>query len=131
MMSGSKCQRMERQTSPFLTKKLASSKDNKRVNCTKYAKIAKEKFPDDPAIMDTLGLAYYKKQLYGNAVGEFSESLKSIPDNPIVHYHLGLAYNKKGDVALSKKELSKALELNNKFPGAQKAQTLLAELNKG
>jgi tetratricopeptide (TPR) repeat protein len=79
--------------------------------------------------MDTIGWAYYKKGLYGNAVGEFSESLKSIPDNPIVHYHLGLAYNKKGDIELAKKELSKALELSTEFPDAYKAQALLAKLN--
>lgn len=94
----------------------------------KFARIAKEQLPDDPGVMDTIGWAYYRKGLYGNAVDEFTESLKSIPENPIVHYHLGLAYHKKGNIELAKKELSTALELNNKFPGADEAQMLLKSL---
>jgi tetratricopeptide (TPR) repeat protein len=96
-----------------------------------YAKKAKERFPEDPGVMDTLGFAYYKKELYGNAVNEFIDSLKQIPDNPIVRYHLGLAYNKKGNIELARKELSRALEINDKFPDAEKAKALLDELNKG
>ena len=80
--------------------------------------------------MDTLGFAYYKKGLYGNAVSEFNDSLKKIPDNPIVHYHLGLAYNKKGNIELARKEIARALEINKDFPGAEKAKILLDELNK-
>lgn len=94
----------------------------------RYARKAKEAFPEDPGIMDTLGFAYYKKELYGNAVSELLDSLKKLPDNPIVHFHLGLAYNKKGDKELARKELSRALEINKEFPGADIAQTLLEEL---
>jgi tetratricopeptide (TPR) repeat protein len=94
----------------------------------KYARIAKEQLPEDPGVMDTIGWAYYRKGLYGNAVDEFTESLKSIPENPVVHYHLGLAYHKKGNVDLAKKELAKALELNKNFPGADEAGALLKSL---
>lgn len=97
----------------------------------KYAKQAKEHFPEDPGVMDTLGFAYYQKGLYGNAVSELLDSLKKIPDNPIVRYHLGLAYHKKGDMDLARKELSRALEISREFPGAETAKTLLEELNKG
>ncbi len=70
----------------------------------KYAKLAKEKSPENPGIMDTMGLAYYNKELYGNAVNEFLDSLQKLPDNAEIHYHLGMAYNKKGDLEKAIKE---------------------------
>ncbi len=103
---------------------------NKYDEALQYAKKAKEHFPENPSVMDTMGFAYYKKELYGNAVNEFIDSLKQIPDNPVVHYHLGLAYNKKGNIELARKELSRALEISSNFPDAEKAKTLLEELNK-
>lgn len=106
-----------------------AERSDKYDEALKYAKQAKEAFPEDPAIMDTLGFAYYKKELYGNAVSELLDSLKKLPDNPIVRYHLGLAYHKKGDIELARKELSRALEISREFPGADIAETLLAELN--
>ena len=92
-----------------------------------YARMAKELLPEDPGVMDTLGLVYYKKGLYGNAINEFLDSLKQIPDNPVVHYHLGLAYNKRGEIKLAKKELEKALALNSSFEGSEIARKLLEQ----
>jgi tetratricopeptide (TPR) repeat protein len=91
----------------------------------KYARIAKSKLPNDPGIMDTLGLVYYKKGLYGNAISEFLDSIELIPKNPIIHYHLGLAYNGKGEKELAQNALKHALELSNDFEGSGKAKELL------
>ena len=96
----------------------------------RLAKIAKAKFPEDPGIMDTLGMAYYRKELYGNAANEFLDSLKKIPNNPTVNYHLGLAYAKKGDKSLAVASLKKALELSDKFEEAKEAEQLISELEK-
>jgi len=94
----------------------------------RLARIAKEKFPEDPGVMDTLGMVYYKKELYGNALNEFLDSLKKIPNNPVVNYHLGLAYHKKKDRTLAINALKKALKLSDKFEDAEHARQLLAEL---
>jgi len=95
-----------------------------------YARIAKKRLPEDPGVMDTLGLVFYKKGLYGNAVNEFLDALKKIPDNPIVHFHLGLAYSKKGEPDLARKALEKALQLQSDFEGHEQAKEILARLKK-
>ena len=92
------------------------------------ARMAKEKLPDDPNVMDTLGWVYYKKGLYDSAIGEFSDSLTKLADNPVVNYHLGMAYYKKGDTAKAKEQLEKALNLQADFPGSEEARRVLAEL---
>ena len=80
--------------------------------------------------MDTLGLVYYKKGLYGNAINEFLDCLKKIPDDPVVNYHLGLAYEKKEKKDLAVRALKKALKLNSDFEDADNARQLLAKLEK-
>ena len=92
------------------------------------ARLAKEKLPDDPNVMDTLGWVYYKKGLYDSAIGEFSDSLIKLSENPVVNYHLGLAYYKKGDTARARDQLEKALSIKSDFPGSQEAKKVLAEL---
>ena len=92
------------------------------------ARLAKEKLPDDPNVMDTLGWVYYKKGLYDSAIGEFSDSLTKLADNPVVNYHLGMAYYKKGDTTRAKEQLEKALSLQTDFPGSDEARQVLAEL---
>ena len=78
--------------------------------------------------MDTLGLVYYKKGLYDNAISEFEDSMAKLPRNPLVRYHLGLAYLKKGDKAKAKAQLTQALEFSNSFEGADDARKLLEGL---
>ena len=95
-----------------------------------YARKAKALLPEDPGVMDTLGLAFYKKELYGNAAGQFLDSLKEMPEHPTVNYHLGLTYHKQGKVQQAKKFLSKALELSDSFDGADKARKILDQLEK-
>jgi tetratricopeptide (TPR) repeat protein len=92
------------------------------------AQRAKEMQPDDPNVMDTLGLVYYKKGLYDSAVDELADSVKENPDNAVVHFHLGLAYYKRGDKDLAKTELETALKLDDKFDGADEARKILSEL---
>ena len=92
------------------------------------ARTAKDKTPNDPGVMDTLGYVYYKKGLYGNAASEFLDSLEKIPDSPVVHYHLGLTYHKKGENKLAIKQFEQALKLNIVFEDADKAKMLLQEL---
>jgi tetratricopeptide (TPR) repeat protein len=92
------------------------------------AQKAKEKQPDNPAIMDTLGWIYYKKGLYDSAIRELKSSAEKLPENASVRYHLGLAYHKKGEHALARKELTEALRISNDFDGADEARRVLSEL---
>ncbi len=107
---------------------LLSSREDDIDEALKYAQVAKEKLPDDPSVMDTLGWIYYKKGLYGNAVQEFSDSLEKLPENATVHYHLGAALLKKGDRARAKSSLEKALALGGNFDGADDARRMLSEI---
>jgi len=92
------------------------------------AQTAKEQFPDDPSVSDTLGWIYYKKSVYLKAIALLKESAEKLPKNPTAHYHLGMAYFKNGDTALAKQALTQALQLGQDFPGRQEASEVLATL---
>lgn len=94
----------------------------------RYAQQAETQRPDDPNIMDTVGLVYYKKGLYNFAIGKFSASLEKIPENATVHYHLGLAHYKEGDNKSAHQALKKALSLDENFDGAADARSILSKL---
>src|SRR3989304_4287289 len=85
------------------------------------AETAKEQLPNEPAISDTLGWIYYKKQAYLKAVTLLKESAAKMPNEPTVKYHLGMAYYRKGETTLAKQELKKALGIKNDFDGAEEA----------
>jgi tetratricopeptide (TPR) repeat protein len=78
--------------------------------------------------MDTLGWIYYKKGLYGSAIGELKESAEKLAENAVVHYHLGLAYFKNGNLKEAKESLEKSLSLDSKHEGAEEAKTVLGKL---
>ena len=105
------------------------AKQDKNLNrALSLAQNAKEKFPDDPKVMDTLGFVYLKKGLYDSAIAEFTDSLKKIPDNAMVRFHLGLTYYNKGDKDRAKTELKKALDLDQHFDEADEARRILSNL---
>jgi tetratricopeptide (TPR) repeat protein len=92
------------------------------------AQKAKEKLPNSPYVMDTLGWTYYKKGLYDLAIMELSDAQSKLSKNAEVAYHLGMAYHKKGDTEKARAELEKALRLNDNFSGADEARQVLAEM---
>jgi Flp pilus assembly protein TadD len=92
------------------------------------AQSAKEQFPDDSHIADTLGWVYYKKNVFTRAITYLKEANEKIPNHATMRYHLGMAYYKNGDKELAKKELKRALELDPKFSGAEEAKDTLARL---
>jgi Flp pilus assembly protein TadD len=89
---------------------------------------AKEQFPDDPHISDTLGWVYYKKNIFTRAITYLKEANEKITDNPVMRFHLGMAYYKNGEKENAKRELKKALELDQKFDGAPEAKDTLSKL---
>ena len=92
------------------------------------ARRAKEKLGRVPAVMDTLGWVYYKKELYDSALQEFETCVEKEPENPVFHYHMGLAHYRLGSYNQAETALKKALSLKNDFAGADEAQKILDQL---
>ena len=106
------------------------AEQNKELNkALDLARDAKKRLMNSPAVIDTLGWVYFKKELYDSAKEEFEECIAYAPENPVYHYHLGLVYNKKGEYIQAEKTLKKALELQNDFKGSEYARTILKGLN--
>jgi len=92
------------------------------------AQSAVQKNPDSPEVSDTLGWAYYQKDLASLAIPPFRQSTLKDPGNPLYHYHLGLALVKAGDAAKGRQSLEKALTLQKDFEGAEQARRVLGTL---
>lgn len=92
------------------------------------AKLAKEKLPNDPGVMDTMGWVYFKRGLYDSAIIELADSLEKIPENPTAHYHLGMAYYKKGEKEKARAQLERALGLKENFEKSEEVKAILAEM---
>jgi tetratricopeptide (TPR) repeat protein len=92
------------------------------------AQAAKVQMPDSAPINDTLGWVFYKRDLPGQAIPVFEESVARDPSNPYYHYHLGLAYVKAGQAVKAQASLDRALRLDPNFEGATAARQALASL---
>lgn len=95
------------------------------------AQTAAKGLPNAPRVYDTLGLAYYRKNIYPLAIANFNEAitlqqLNKMPDNAEVHFHLGLAYEKAAKPALARQHFLRALEIN---PHYQEADQIHKELD--
>ena len=93
-----------------------------------YAQTAREQKPNDPAIADTMGWLYYKKNAYLLSISLLKEAVEKLPTNPHVHFHLGMAQYKNGDKNGAKKSLQTALTFDRSFPGSDEARKILSEL---
>ena len=91
----------------------------------RMAQEAVESNPDDPAICDTLGWIYVKKQILGNAIQLLQQSVDRKPDDAEYNYHLGVAYWRAGRAADAKKYLQASLRLQPDFPDAGEAKKML------
>jgi Flp pilus assembly protein TadD len=87
----------------------------------KLAQQAKELAPQNPAVDDTLGWAYYQKGLYKNAVTHLESSISSVAA-PVRLYHLAMAYAKVGQIQKADRALKAALQSAPGLPEAKAAQ---------
>jgi putative PEP-CTERM system TPR-repeat lipoprotein len=92
------------------------------------AQTAQKKLPNVPAVNDTLGFIYYKKNLAPLAVSTLKVSAEKDPGNALYQYHLGLAYVDTGDAVRAKQALSRALALDSDFDGSDDAKGRLSAL---
>jgi len=90
---------------------------------------AKQKFPDNPRIADTLGYVYFKKGLYANAQSQFSSALEHTPNDPMINYHLALVLARQGRHKDAVPFVKRALSSKEKFSDRDAAQKLLSDLS--
>jgi len=79
-----------------------------------------------PALVDTLGWAYYRNGDITNAVNYLEIAVAGASQSPLLHYHLGMAYFATQDTALAREELEKATVLKQAvYPGIDEAHETL------
>lgn len=91
------------------------------------AQSARRRLPEEPAVADTLGWIYVKKQQYPLAIRELTAAVAKDPDNPEYQYHLGEAYRGSGDTAKARAALQKAVA--KPFGASDAARKALAALS--
>jgi tetratricopeptide (TPR) repeat protein len=74
-----------------------------------FAQRAKQKMPNQPGFVDTIGWIYFKKNLPDNALEVFEDLVRKKPDEPTFRYHLALVLLQKGQTLRAKQELRAAL----------------------
>jgi len=94
----------------------------------RLAQEANQARPDDPAICDTLGWIYLKKNTVGNAIEVFRKSVALEPGNAEYKYHLGMAYLRAGDTLKAKQQLEASLGMNPDPSVASDARKMLASM---
>jgi tetratricopeptide (TPR) repeat protein len=75
------------------------------------AQSAVSRAPNNPAVLDTLGLVYYKRSLYAEAARTYGKVVRMEPGNALYRYRYGLALLESGDRKAARAELTAALEM--------------------
>ena len=91
----------------------------------RLALVAKERFPEDPNISDTLGYIHYKRNAFDLATTQFRLALEDLPHVPTIRYHLALSLKGQGADDEALKELEQALQSETAFPEQEEAKKLL------
>jgi tetratricopeptide (TPR) repeat protein len=97
---------------------------NESDEALRYAQAALEIGPDNPAIQDTIGWAYYRKGLYKNAL-PYLTTASATGKVPIRLYHLSMLYAQLGDQKRARQSFETAFHINPALPEAKMAQDLL------
>ena len=90
------------------------------------AQAAYRERPEDPAISDTLGWAYFRKNLVKEAIPHLEASVQKAPKDAMFQFHLGMAYVQTGAWANGRRALKAALSLSPNFAGVEEARKALA-----
>ena len=105
-----------------------ADRDKNLDEALQLAQMAREKMPEDPSVMDTLGWVYFKKGLYDSAVRELNDSLVKMPENAAIQYHLGMALLAKGDKEKAHEVFKRALEMKDSATVADKLKKALESI---
>ena len=113
--------------------KLAALFANQGINldqALQLASAAKRYKPSDPFFSDTLGWIYVRKDRANNGLPHLEAAVSADPTNPVFRYHLGAAYERLGEYAKARTELTRAVQGDTKFKGADDARALLKAIGK-
>jgi tetratricopeptide (TPR) repeat protein len=95
-----------------------------------YAERARQLYPNRPAVADTLGWVYLKKNKIDEATAILRDVVRQNPDQAVYRYHLSVALDRGGDHAAAIEELKKALESSPSKEEEQKIREFLAKISK-
>lgn len=95
------------------------------------AQKAKQQFPLDPRISDTLAWIEYRKGMFDAAAQSLKEVTTRFPENATYQYHYGMSLWKLSRDGDAKKALRRAVELSVPGSGAEEAKRALADLTAG
>ena len=93
-----------------------------------YAHRARQLFPNEPQIADTLGWVYFKLKRADEAISLFREVVQKEPRQATYRYHLAAALELKGDHVEARKESEAALKSNPSKDDEEKINELLRNL---
>ena len=91
------------------------------------AQKAKAAQPDDPAVNDTLGWIYFRRQLYDSAVPLLQEAVRNEPQNGEFRFHLAASLLGAGRKQQAQEELKAALKLNDGLRKRPEVQKMLGQ----
>ena len=94
----------------------------------RLAQIAKDKFPEDARIADTLGYVFLKKGLVENALAQFQLAAEKLPEEPAINYHMALALVELSRNPEAREYVEKALDSETPFDEREAAQELMARI---
>ena len=92
------------------------------------AQKARELFPLEPHIADTLGWILIRRLQYPRALIVLQESADKLPTSAEVQYHLGVAHYMVGEAENATRVLETAVQLNQEFSGLADAKQRLTVL---
>jgi tetratricopeptide (TPR) repeat protein len=93
-----------------------------------WARKAKELYPTEPHVADSLGWILLKRGDYGNALQLLRDSARQLSGRPEVQYHLGIAHYMLGEEEASRVALQQAIDSADEFEGKVEARRQLAIL---
>ncbi|MGD0581078.1 MAG: tetratricopeptide repeat protein, partial [Bryobacteraceae bacterium] len=93
-----------------------------------YIQKAKQQYPNNDDIADTMGWIYLKKTLNDDALTIFRDLVKRNPNRALFRYHLGAAQYQKRDFQAAKQSLQMALSLKPGKDEEAKIRELLAKI---
>ncbi len=107
---------------------IASEPDGDLGKALQLIMVAKQAYPENANIADTLGWIHYKRESYSLAITQFKHALETAPDNPTIRYHLALALVGNEEPGEAINTLEELLRLDVDFADKDKAKELLAQL---
>jgi tetratricopeptide (TPR) repeat protein len=90
---------------------------------------AKQQYPDNDDIADTMGWIYLKRNMNDDALSLFRDVVKRNPGRALFRYHLGAAQYQKHDFQAAKQSLQSALTLKSTKDEEAKIRELLAKIH--